>query len=256
MIALYYLPSDFGKPFRLYDITNDRKISIVNEYNHFDGNIKNIADSIEGDVTTAYLKEVVGVLRQVSTSGDTIQVKSSANDTTQTCRIEGFVDASLRIIGSVEITLNGVTPATNATTFYKITHFSKSADTTGFVTLEDSSGNDLSYLGQTDRVAHHTGFRLSKIPDDSTTNFRWLYKKKFRRLVNAQDYPFIESDAYLINHAWGYALAQDKETIQRAQIAFDRADRHYNALMVNFSNQLGPEYQKKMVTPLIRAHRS
>ena len=255
--ARYYTPNDFEKPLRFYDITNDKKITINTYEEYFDANIANIADANEANANQAYFTEVVGVKVQVSTSGDTLQAKSSsASDTSVTVRVEGYLDSSLTILGFEDITVTGTTAVAGTTTFYKITKVSKSADTIGYITLEDSSANDLTILDSIGRVSHHKAFDLGRIPDDSTTNMRILYKKKFRKLVNDNDYPFIEADDFLIFNAASLAMQQEKEMIERAGLMSQQAEQAFFNIMLNQTTKLGPDYQNKMVTKFISAHRA
>jgi len=255
----YYMPSDFGKAFRMYDFTNNKKINPDVEQDYTDANIANVADSTEADAETYYFTEVVGVNVQISTSGDTVQVKSSStSDTTEKVRVEGYLDSGLLTLGSETITLNGTTAATATSplTFYKITHFSKSADTTGFITLQNSSSTDLGILGDVERVARYKAFELRLIPDDSTTSIRVLYKKKFRRLVNDNDYPFVDADAYLTFGAAAMGLRRDKENIQLVQFIDSERDKALVALLTNLDGSLGTDFQQSMQSSIMAAHRS
>jgi len=255
--ALYFFPADFHKPFRMYDITNNRPINIVDELPYFDANIANIADAVEADPNTAYIKEVSGVKVQVSTSGDTVQAKSSsASDTSVDVRVEGYLDSGLTIVGYEDITVTGTTAVAGTTTFYKILHVSKGADSVGFITLEDSSAVDLAILESIQRVSRYKAFRLGKIPDDSTTSIRVLYKKKLRKLVDDDDYPFVDADEYLINQAYAYALNQEKESESREQLVQQRANTALSILLSSEQDSYGPDYQKKWVNSMAQAHRA
>ena len=259
--ALYYMPSDFDKPLRFYDITNDRVINVKTEEEYTDANIGNTADSTEGDVDTAYFTEVVGVKVQVSTSGGTIQAKSSSSSDvhssslTRQVTVEGYLDSGLTILGVETINLNGTTAVAGTTTFYKITNFSKSGDTTGYITLENSSATTLATLGQYERVARYKAFRLGLIPDDSTTNMRVLYKKRMKRLVSDGDYPFVECDDYLIFNSVALSLQQDKETIERAVMMQQMSKMAMKEILTNQMSILGPSYQHKIVSSMAQAHR-
>ncbi len=254
--ALYYMPSDFNKPMRFYDITHDKKITIDSEESYFDANIANIADSNESDADTAYFKEVVGVKVQVATTGDTVQIKSSsASDADDTVTVEGYLDSDLTIIGYETVTLTGTAYAAGSTTFYKILGFSKNTDSTGYFTLADSSDVVLATLGQNERVARYKAFRLGQIPDDSTTSMRVLYKRTLRKMVNDNDYPFVECSDYLIYNSVSLALQHDKETLDRAVLMKKNADIAFGAILNNQNSILGPDYQHKYVPAIGQAHR-
>lgn len=258
---LYYMPSDFDKALRIYDITNDRPINIKTEEVYTDANIGNTADSTKGDVDTAYFVEVVGVKVQISTSGGTVQAKSSStsdvhsSSLTRQITIEGYLDSSQTIVGTEIISLNGTTAVAGTTTFYKILNVSKSGDTTGYITLENSSGTDLATLGPIERVARYKAFRLGLVPDDSTTNMRVLYKRALRKLVNNGDYPFVECDDYLTFNATALALQQDKETIERAVMMQQMAKKAMIEILTNQQSMLGPSYQHKIVSSIAQGHR-
>lgn len=260
--ALYFMPSDFQKANRLYDITNNKLIQILPEETYFDGNIANIADAIEGDVNVAYPKEVVGVKVQVSTSGDTVKIKSSStsdvntSSSTQRVRVEGYLDSDLTIVGYENISLNGTTEVDGIITFFKITHFSKSLNTVGFVSLLNSSSTTLGVLGQNERVAFYKAFRLGLIPDDSSTIFRVLYKKKFNKLVEDEDYPFVEADDYLIFHAVSLAMQQDKESAQGTQLMQQKANEALVGILLNQKTKLGTSYTSSITSGILQAHRS
>ena len=252
------MPSDFSKVLRFFDITNDRPINIKTEEEYTDANIGNTADSVEGDVDTAYFVEVVGVKVQISTSGDTVKANSSSTaDTTQTVTIEGYIDSSLTIIGYETITLNGTTfaTATSPLTFYKILNVSKSANTTGYVTLANSSGTTLTTLGPLERVARYKAFRLGLVPDDSVTNMRVLYKRALRQLVNDGDYPFVECDDYLVYNSVALAMQRDKETMDRSIMMDRMAKKAFVEVLANQQSMLGPSYQHKMISDMAQAHR-
>jgi len=255
--VLYFMPSDFEKANRIYDITNNRKINVSVEESYFDGNIVNIADATEGEVNTMYFKEVVGVKVQVSTSGDNVQAKSSsASDTSVVIRVEGYIDSDLTIVGYENITVTGTTAVAGTTTFFKILHLSKAADTTGFITLEDSSAVDLGILAPIDRVARYKAFRLGLIPDDSVTNYRVLYKKKFPKLVDDEDYPFVDCDDYLIFNTVSLALQRDKESVQRAVMMQSLASEAVEGILLNQATKLGTSYQHRITSGILSSHRA
>lgn len=253
----YYLPSDFGVPFRLYDITNNKKINPEVEQDYFDANIANIADATESDAETYYFKEVVGVKVQVATTGDTLQAKSSsASDTAVTVRVEGYVDSDLTILGFEDIVVTGTTAVAGVKTFYKITHVSKDKDSVGYITLEDSSGTDLGILTSIDRVLRYKVIELRLIPDDSVTSMRMLYKKKYRRLVNDNDYCFVEADDFLIWNAVAIGRTEEKERGDLIQDATARAELAFNGILEQQGNSLGTDYQRKMETTFNQAFRT
>ncbi|HEY9874583.1 MAG TPA: hypothetical protein V6D12_14180 [Candidatus Obscuribacterales bacterium] len=255
--ADYGMPPQFDKPLLFWDRTNDKLITIRTEEEYTKDNLANINDSTEGDVNFGYLIGVSGAKKQVSTSGSTVKAKSSTSETGSgiTVRIEGYVDSDLSIVDYENIVVTGTSYVAGTKTFYKILHFSKSGDSEGYITLADASSNILANLGSKDRVGHHKIFRLGLIPDDSVTNYRILYKKKFRKMVNDYDYPFVEADEFLTLNSLGYALSEEKETSERAVLVWNKAKEALNLILTNQQMKHGPEYQHKMVSVFAQAHR-
>lgn len=249
----YYMPSHFDKPLRIFDLTNDLSMNIVTEENYVSSHLPNIGDSTTGTPTFGRIYGESPVIVQLSTTGSTVQAKSSTADTA-TVRVEGFIDSDLTVVGYENITLNGTTYVDGTTTFYKILHFSKSADTTGFITLASSGGTVLGYIAANDRFANHKVLKLGLIPN-AANSYRVMFKRRYRKMVNASDYPFVESDSFLIQEASGYGLAQEKETYDKAQAMWNRAEESLKILLINHQQKYGPQFQHQMVSSNYRAHR-
>lgn len=255
--ATYFMPKDFEKPFRAYDITNDVKLTIKVEEEYFDSNIGNVADATEGDARHIYFTEVVGVKRQVAAAGSTVQAKSSSSsDTAEVVRVEGYVDSDNTIVDQEEITVTGTTNVAGTKTFYKILQVSKDSDSAGYITLSDSSNNTLAVLDRQDRILRHKVARLGLIPDDSTTSMRILYKKKVRKMVDDYDYPFVECDGFLIYHVAALALQQEKEQDFRAQRFMGMAKEELANILTREQSKLGPDHTSRMGLAYIQSHRS
>ncbi len=251
----YFMPLRFNKPFRVYDFTNDSKLNIVTEEVYTDANIANVANANKEKVPkTARFYGESGVLAQVSTSGGTVQVTHSVSANIVT-RVEGFIDSALTVIGYENITATGVTAVAGNTTFFKILHFSKAGDTTGFVTLENSSGTDLAVLGPTDRVARYKILKLGRIPNQ-VNSMRVYFKKNFPKMINDNDYSFVEADDYLVYGAAALAMQEEKEQLQRAQLFQGISDRAMLGILTNQYNKLGPDYQNQIVSQFNQAHRA
>lgn len=253
----YGMPNDFDKPFRVYDITNDREIDIDDEFTYFDANIANIADATEGEVSKIRFYGVRGSREPIGSSGITVQAKSSQSESSAnaTIRIEGYVDAAKTILDYEELTVTGTSfTAATSNTFYEITHISKDIDTNGYITIADSSSNTIATMASWERVLVHRIAKLGLIPDDAATNFRVLYKRKYRKLVNDNDYPFVDADDFIILNAWGYALAQEKETVDRAQVTWNKASESLAKIFQNKVGSLGPSFQHKVVSQFLISH--
>lgn len=255
----YFMPTRFDKPLRIVDLTNDIKLTIKTEEEYYDENLAIIsAASEESGPSIARMYGVSGVIKQISTSGDTLQAKSSASENTNvTVRIEGYVDSALTILDFEDITVTGTsaTTATSPKTFYKILHHSKDIDSSGYITLEDSSNNDLSILSSIQRVAYHKVMKLGKIPDQANS-MRVLLKQAPKKLVDNNDYPFIDADDFFILGSAAYGLLQEKETIDRGNVLFSKANEKLTLLIADRQRRLGPDFQHKIVSPLIQSHRA
>ena len=108
-------------------------------------------------------------------------------------------------------------------------------------------------LAPTERVSRHPIMLLGKIPD-SVNSMRVLFKKRIERLVDDNDYPFFDADEFYINEAYGYALAQEKETMDRATTTWAKSKDILFNIMSNAFTRLGEDYQHKFTADLIRAH--
>lgn len=255
----YGLPNRFDKPFRLYDLTNKRKLEIITEEEYTDSNLVSIINATTGKPGYARIYGVRGSTTVISTSGDTVQVKSSSSSDTGgiIIRIQGYIDSALLIEDFENITISATSPTTyvaGTKTFYKITHISKSANTTGYITIANSSGTVLEYLAPVERVARHKVLKLGLIPN-AAISMRLLFKKTIFEMVNSYDYPFTECDAYLTLDVWGWALKQDKQD-QQAEFAWNKAKDALEILLTNQGNKLGPDYQHKVISAWAQAHRN
>jgi len=256
----YYMPSDFEKPIKLHDITNDKTIYPELLEVYYEDNQASVNDADESDADTYMMREVVGVSVQVATTGDTVKAKSSStSDNTAAgikVRVEGYLDSSLTILGSETITVNGTTAVAGTTTFYKITHYSKNNNSTGYISLTNSTGTTLAVLGDIERVARYKCLELRQVPDDSTTSYRMIYKKKFRRLVNDEDYPFIDADSYLIFGAVSLGIVRDKDNTERALYIDKERDKALQGILTNQFMMMPTDYRQKIESGILLAHRA
>ncbi len=256
----YFMPNDFDKPFRVYDLTNNKKVSPKAEVEYFDANIEAIADADEEKAPSFYrLFGVSGINIAIAAAGSTFQVKSSS--TTETAaviiRIEGYVNSSKTILDYENITIPTASSSTfvsGSKTFYKIAHVSKSINTDGYITIANSSSTTAGILASWERVLKHKVMKLGKIPNQ-TNSMRVLYKRKVRRLVHDNDYPFTDADDYLMLEAQGYALSEEKETVERAFSSWSKAKEALNKILVNKQTKLGPDFQHKFESAWLQSHR-
>lgn len=233
-------------------------MTIKTEEEYFDDNIANIIDVNKSKPDTARIYGTVGVRVPISTSGDTVKVKSSyaTEPTAVVVRIEGYIDSSFLILGYENITIpvtGSTTFVAGTTTFYKITHISKSINTTGYITVANSAGTTLETLAPNERVSRHKVLKLGLIPN-ATIAMRLLYKKNAIELVNDYDYPFTECDRYMIMDAVGWAQKQEGKD-QQAEFTWNKATEALKALLLAQNNKLGPDYIHKVTSVWAQAHR-
>lgn len=256
----YPLPNNFDKPFRLYDMTNNKKIDPEVEEVYFDSNIANIADVSTGTPDKYRLWGIFGTLVPIVSTGSTLKVKSSssvAGDANVVIRIEGYIDSTLLILDYENITISSGSPTTyvaGTKTFYKIVHISKSANTTGYITVAQSDNTVLDTIAPTQRVCRHKVLKLGKIPS-AVNSYRLLYKKTVTEMVNDYDYPFVECDRFLVYDCAAWAYEQDKDSVRAGQLR-QVAQQALLTILKNQSNKLGTDYQKKIVSKWLTAHRA
>lgn len=255
----YYLPSDFDKPFRLFDNTNYRKLTWTTREEYYSGNISTIASSQTGIPTYAMLYGVNGVARTIS-AATTVKVKSSStNDNTGIIvRVEGWLDSAKTILGfdSITVSTSDPTSYTSGTvSFYGIVSNTKSDDTDGYITIADSSSNVLATIAAYDRSSRYPVLYLGLIPED-TFSYTTLYKRRANRMVNDYDYPFMNCSDFLINYSVGYGLQQEKESESRATVFMKMANDQLALLMRNEMNKMGPDKVNKFQNLTAQGHRS
>lgn len=252
----YFLPSNFDKPLsKVFDKTNYKELDWKTENEYMKERLSVLTET--GKPSIARIFGERSVRTQISSSGNTVKAKSSsASDTSVTIQIRGYIDTS-KLIESFEtitVTGTGYTTATSPKTFYEITQISKSADTVGYITIADGSDNILGYLIPEEYILRHKQLYLGADISDGEYDMELLYKRKIRRMVQDYDFPFIDCDNYLIYSGWGTALQEDKQ-FQMAEFILKRASQEMIRLVQNEAGQLGPEYQQKMESTFMQAHR-
>lgn len=258
--AVYPMPNDMDKPFKVFDFTNDSKLDAHSEPDYVQNNVSAVADSNEGIPCAYRIYGVQGVTGNWGTSGSVVKVKSSSSSDNNgiVVRIGGYIDSAKLIYAYENITID-TTDATSytagSTTFYEICEVSKSADTTGYISIADNAETVMGYISPTDRVVRNKVMRLGPIPDASTYSMRVYYKKRIRKMISDYDYPFIECDNYLILDAWGWALSQEKETMERAVTVWAKAKQAFDLILLNAAGALGTDQQHKISSEWAKAHR-
>lgn len=258
----YGMPNDFDKPLRIYDIDNNSKLTIETEEEYFDANIANIIDVNKVAAPKfARIYGVRGTQVALAAAGTVIKVKSSSSSDTGSIvvRIEGYIDSAKTILSFEDITISTGTPTAfvaGTTTFYEVTRVAKSANTVGYITIANNAETTLGIMTSIDRVVAHKVLKLGQIPN-TAVNMRVLYKRKIRKLVDDNDYPFIDADEFLTLEALGFSLLYERSegSEARAGQVFNKSKDALFNLLNNLNNSLGPDYQQKMEVSFMQAHR-
>lgn len=258
----YYMPSDFDKPTRLYDFTNNRKLTVQTREEYVDANIASVSAKTQGTPQYASIYGVSAV-NFVETTSFKVQAKSSSvlDTTTPVVRVEGWLDSAQTILGYTNITISSSSPTTyvidpGSTTFYGITRITKSADTMGFITLADQAGtpNVLGNISPVDRESRYPVLYLGLIPS-GVFSYGGNYKRKIKKMTDNNDYPFADIGDFLHLYALGWAYMQEKETVPRAQITWDKSKELIGEQIRNEMDKLGPDHQHKFVPQTSQVHR-
>lgn len=255
----YYMPSDFDKPTRIFDLTNNLKPTMLSREQYFDANISTISNAQVGVPQYAMLYGINAI--NVVPSSFVVQVNSSstADNANPVCFIEGWLDAAQTIMGSTSITINSGSPTSyvvdpNNVIFYGITRFTKSANTTGFISMQTTTGTLLATISPVDRESRYPVLYLGLIPQ-GIYNYRTMYKRKVKRMVNDNDYPFADMDDFLITYAASYAYSQEKETADRAAQMLAESEKLLDMAILNEMNKFGTNYQQKFQNLTAQSHR-
>lgn len=131
----YSLPPDFGKELYVYDSTNKVQLSPID----LQQLSMDFTATIDTQGTVQRYLTLDRPVRQQPSSASTLSiVSSSAADTSQVVRIKGLDSNGVELNESV--TLAGTSTATSANTYSEIKSLSKSASTTGRITITSNSG--------------------------------------------------------------------------------------------------------------------
>lgn len=258
----YFMPSNFDKPTRFYDFTNNLKLTMQTREEYVDANVASISGAVQG---TPQYAQVYGVsaVNYVETSSFMVQAKSSsAQDTAGfTVRVEGWLDPAKTILGYTNIVISSSSPTSyvidpNAVTFYGVTRITKSGDTIGFITLADQAGtpNVLGTIAPVDRESRYPVLYLGLIPQ-AAYSYGGLYKRRIKKMADPNDYPFAEISDFLHLYALGWAYMEEKETVPRAQLTWEKATTLIEQQIRNEQDKLGPDFQHKFVPLTSQTHR-
>lgn len=254
----YYMPSNFDKPTRLFDYTNNNKLSWITRESYVDANIASVSGGVTGQPQYCSLYGISAVAYE-NASSFTVQVKSSSTSDNGgiTVRIEGWLDSAKTILGHEDIVISTSSPTTyvaGVNTYYGLTRCVKSDDTVGFVTIADSTPTVLATISPYDRQSRYPVLWLGLIPN-ATISYKTYYKQRIQRMVDNNDYPFANIDDYLICYATGFAYQEEKESQSRAESMWKKADDFLMTAIRNEQAKMGTDYQQKFVPSTSQAHR-
>lgn len=256
----YYLPSNFDKPTRLFDYTNNNKLSWITREAYVDANTASVSSGATGQPQYVSLYGVSAVAFENS-GIFTVQVKSSSNSDNGsiTIRVEGWLDSAKTLLGHEDIVISTSSPITyvaGANSYYGLTRIVKSDDTVGYVTIADASGtpNILATIAPYERQSRYPVLYLGLIPN-AVINYRIFYKQRIHRMANNNDYPFTDIDDFLICYATSFAFQEEKEATGRADTMMKTAIAFLDKAVQNQMAKMGTDYQKKFVPSTSQAHR-
>jgi len=209
----YALPEDFGKELYALDTTSGVELSRVPW--------GRLAMSYASELTTAgdvkrYAIYEDAVQAQPTTAAVASITSSSASDTTQTILVRGIVSTYETV---EEITLTGITAATGSLSFSRIKGISKSASTTGAITVTCNS-QTMAILPPTINVSRYKIMFLHYKPS-AVLAIKMPYYIAPMPLSDDDDYPVVDvADLIEIGakaDAWRYkrqfAKAGDMEAL-------------------------------------------
>jgi hypothetical protein len=226
----YVLPDNFKKELHVYDATNDKELARIDRQILINQYPTTVDDT---GVAVRYLIFDSPVQAQPSSSSVLSIVSDNAGDTTQTLYVRG-------LSGGVEVTesvtLNGTSAQASTTAFTEIISFSKSAATTGKVTITSNSGAVTNAVIAPDIVDYKVKLiRLHPAPSGVAT-IRVPYIINPQPLLNDYDTPLLDAadvieqgaTAIILRRKRQYAKAQEWERI---------FEKSVNALIWDLENQ-------------------
>lgn len=216
----YVLPTNFGKEVYVFNSSTNTEISpitmqeLVRDYA---GSL-----SLSGDVAR-YIILNKQVRKQPTSSSVLDIVSSSASDSTQVVRVKGT--NSLGVELDETVTLTGTTPVNTANSYTEIRSITKSATTTGYITItSNSSAVTVAVLAAADLAYSVNVIRLHYIPT-SVQTISLPYLIRPMPMVSDYDQPVLDcADVIELGatmKAWRYKRQFSKATDYERQ--YERA---------------------------------
>jgi hypothetical protein len=164
-VSDYVLQQNFGKEVYVMDNTNKVQLSPIS----LQEMVRDYPDAIgQTGKVTRYTILSKPVRNQPTSSSTLAVVSASASDTTQTVYIVGRDSGTAEI--SESVTLNGTTTVTTTNTFSEIRSITKSAGSTGRVTITSNGGaNIVAIMSPADKAYSIKSIRLNYTPDSVIT---------------------------------------------------------------------------------------
>jgi hypothetical protein len=234
----YVLPDDFGKEVSARDTTTGVELARV-DYQEL---VTNYPDAVSDSGSPARYVIYEDVVKAQPTSSSALAIASSSTaDTTQIILIRG-------ISGGVEVsesvTLTGTTVANTTNSYTRVKGISKSAVTTGKITItSNSAAVTVAVLAPSVTEARYKLIKLHYVPTSALV-ISLPYITKPMPMINNNDYPVIDvSDLIEIgaeSDAWFYkkqgAKASAKETqfaVELQQYIFDKENQPNQVIQFN-----------------------
>lgn len=193
----YYLDEEIDKLAVIRETESDNKLIYVPDQDFY----KVIPDPTATGYPRYYrLWEEVGVLAQLSADGTVYVKSSSASDTTSFKVSVVGRDANGLVVSEV-LTCNGTTAVTSTTTFSAILQVSKSAVTTGTITLYATTGDGvLSRIAPEEIAPRYKKISMYPIPSAVIT----MYVEYFERIRTLEN----DTDVPQLDHKWIWVLRE------------------------------------------------
>jgi hypothetical protein len=215
----YVLPNDFYKPISVRDSTNGTELAETD----LQTLINNYPDAMTDEGTVERYVIMEQAVQNQPTSATAVSiVSSSASDTTQTVLVRGI---SGGVETTEEETLTGTTPAVTTATFTRIIGISKSATTTGYITV--TATVTLAILPPETLESRYKIMRLHYVPS-AVLAIVAPYTIKPSPMSDDMDYPILDiADLIEIGakaDAWRYKKMFAKANVFEAQFTTGLAE--------------------------------
>lgn len=183
----YALPQNFGKEVYVFNSSTNVELSPITMQEL----VRDYADGLSssGDIAR-YLIVNKPVKKQPTSSSTLSIVSSSASDTTQSVYIVGIDSNEVEL--SEEVVITGTTPVASVNSYTSIRSISKSAITTGRITITSNSGAvTVAVMSPNDKAYSVVSVRLHYTPT-SVVTISMPYIINPYPLVNSYDQPVID----------------------------------------------------------------